>query len=281
MPIQNLVEVVNKGTNSVNQMRNIMFLPYDNIKNSTLHKDFQRNGSSAVIFENDHFKLEIEGGLLSQFHRDILDIVFAEGRLKPMAGERGYVQFSIYNILKRLGLSDAGKNYKTVEQKLKELKKVSFVLTSKKGLFNGDWIAFSLCDRAEYSDKLKEFVLIFSDSYLNMFQSDVLVNYNEYVKRLVAIKGGTVKAFVRYVISNDWINHSLDTLLEELEIKRTNMTDRNFNKIKKSIRDSKDLETFGIKINEDEIVTYKKPKDIFFFNVKKELGKQSTINFGK
>lgn len=281
--ITSLISVVNKGTSSVNQMRNIMFLPYDKIGNTKIFKEFKSNNMEAVLFENSHYKLEIRGQLLSQFHRDILDVIFAEGKLEPMAGERGYVHFSIYSILKRLGLrTDGEENYKRIEKKLKELKKVDFVLTSREGLFEGDWVAFNLCDRAEYSKKLQEFVLVFSDSYLSMFQSDIMVDYNKYVPVLVQMQSATLKALIRYVISNDFMNKPLDVLLEEIEVKRTDMTNRNFNIVKQKIKSHKEeLEAFGITISDTEQVRYSKLKEVRFYNVKKELGKQEIIDFGK
>ncbi len=267
-----LLSVVNHSNNSVNQMRNVMFLPYENIYRTNIYKEFCKNDRKVVLFENSQYKLEITDHLLSQKHRDILDIIFATAKLKPMTGERAYVDFTINSILSELGLHDSGENRQTVERYLEELKRVNIKLTIKDGLFK-DYIIFNLCDKAAHSEKLNKYVLIFNDTYLAMFQRDILVDYKYYLPKLLKIESGVIKAFIRYIISNDWINHSLEELLSEIEIKKEDMTSRNFNLIKKQIRDSKELIDFGIEIDSKDQVRYRKLENVIFYNTAKEIKK--------
>lgn len=267
-----LLSVVNHSNNSVNQMRNVMFLPYENIYRTNIYKEFCKNDRKVVLFENSQYKLEITDHLLSQKHRDILDIIFATAKLKPMTGERAYVDFTINSILSELGLHDSGENRQTVERYLEELKRVNIKLTIKDGLFK-DYIIFNLCDKAAHSEKLNKYVLIFNDTYLAMFQRDILVDYKYYLPKLLKIESGVIKAFIRYIISNDWINHSLEELLSEIEIKKEDMSSRNFNLIKKQIRDSKELIDFGIEIDSKDQVRYRKLENVIFYNTAKEIKK--------
>lgn len=267
-----LLSVVNHSNNSVNQMRNVMFLPYENIYRTNIYKEFCKNDRKVVLFENSQYKLEITDHLLSQKHRDILDIIFATAKLKPMTGERAYVDFTINSILSELGLHDSGENRQTIERYLEELKRVNIKLTIKDGLFK-DYIIFNLCDKAAHSEKLNKYVLIFNDTYLAMFQRDILVDYKYYLPKLLKIESGVIKAFIRYIISNDWINHSLEELLSEIEIKKEDMTSRNFNLIKKQIRDSKEIIDFGIEIDSKDQVRYRKLENVIFYNTAKEIKK--------
>ena len=275
-----LLNIINQSTNSVNQMRNVMFLPYENIYRTNIYKEFCKNNRKAVMFENNQYKLEITDHLLSQKHRDILDIVFSTAKIKPMSGERAYVDFTINSILGELGLTDGEENRNTIERYLEELKRVNIKLTVKEGIFK-DYIIFNLCDKAAYSEKLNKYVLVFSDVYLAMFQRDILVDYKYYLPILLSIESGILKAFIRYIISNDWINHSLEDLLSEIEIKKEDMTARNFNMIKKQIRDSKELLKFGIDIDKKDQVRYKKLKNVIFYNTQKEIKKyeQKELDF--
>ena len=268
-----LVHVVNSSTNSVNQMRNVMFLPYDNIYHTNIYKEFIKNDRKIAIFENKRYKLEVTERLLSQRHRDILDIIFAKGKLRPMAGGRAFVAFSVNSIIHELGLSSEGEeNRKTVIRMLEELKKVTIRLSIKDGLFK-DTILFSPCTNAAYSEKLGKFVLIFDEIYLNMFQKDILVDYKYYLPLLLKEKNGIVKALVRYIISNDWINHPLPELLEEIEIRKSSMTDRRWRQIINEIKKSPTLPKFGIEIDENDIVHYRKLEEIRFYRTDKEVSR--------
>ena len=169
-------------------------------------------------------------------------------------------------------MHDSGENRQTIERYLEELKRVNIKLTIKDGLFK-DYIIFNLCDQAAHSEKLNKYVLIFNDTYLAMFHRDILVDYKYYLPKLLKTKNGVIKAFIRYVISNDWINHSLEDLLSQIEIKKEDMTSRNFNLIKKQIRDSKELIDFCIEIDNKDQVRYKKLENVIFYNTAKEIKK--------
>lgn len=277
-----LISIINQSTNSVNQMRNVMFLPYDNIYQTNIYKEFKANDRKISIFENSRYRLEITDFLLSQKHRDILDIVFSTAKIKPLEGDRAYVDFTINSILSELGLSDGTENRNTIIKYLEELKRVNIKLIIKDGLFK-DNLFFNLCDISAHSEKLNKYVLVFNEMYLYMFQKDILVNYNFYLPQILKLESATLKALIRYIISNDWINHQLEDLLSEIEIKKETMTTRNFNKTKKIIKDNIEiLSSFGICLNPTtEQITYKKLEKIIFYNTKKEILKyeQKEINF--
>lgn len=282
MNINGLISILNQSTNSVNQMRNVMFLPYDNIYQTNLYKEFNKNGRKIAIFENSRYRLEITDFLLSQKHRDILDIIFSTSKIEPLEGDKAYVGFTINSILLELGLTDGQENRNTIIKYLEELKRVNIKLIVKDGLFK-DNIFFSLCDISAHSEKLNKYILVFNEMYLMMFQKDILVNYNYYLPLILSIDSAMIKALIRYIISNDWINHSLEELLAEIEIKKETMTTRNFNKLKKTIKDNVELlNKFDININlETEQITYKKLENVIFYNTKKEIKKyeQKEINF--
>ena len=94
--------------------------------------------------------------------------------------------------------------------KLKELQDVKIELKINFGPKKGDEIVFGMVDRADYSEKRKAFVMLFSRTYLQMFQKDILVNYNYYLTQILTLKNDTVKAFVRYVISSSFVNDNLE-----------------------------------------------------------------------
>jgi len=270
-----LVDTLNKGTNSVNQMRNVMFLPYKRIDKTKIYKEFIENDNKVILIENKYFTLKILDRLLSQIHRDILDIIFSQGILKPIE-KQAYVEFSMYDLLKRMGRPYNGRkgkqNYEWIKDKIKDLKRVSIELKINFGENLGHEAIFGMVDRADYSEKRKKFIILFSRTYLQMFQKDVLVNYNYYLPQIINIKDDTIKAFVRYIICNDYINNSLENILKELEIKKEYMSIRNFNSIKKKIKEYPRLkEIFNIKIDKNEQVRYNKLENIHFFNIKKEI----------
>jgi len=271
--INQLVDTINKGTNSVNQMRNVMFLPYQQIDKTLIYKEFIKNDNKAILLENKYFTLKIRNRLLSQIHRDILDIIFSQGILNPIE-KQAYVEFSMYDLLKRMGRPYSGRkgkqNYEWTKEKLKELQDVSIELKINYGHEKGHETIFGMVDRADYSEKRKKFIVLFSRTYLQMFQKDILVDYNYYLPQIINIKNDTVKAFVRYIISNDYINDSIENILTQLEIKKEHFKSNGYWKIKNIIKNNiKTLNNFGININNSEQVYYKKLEKIVFYNIKK------------
>jgi len=267
------VEVYNKGINSISQMRNALFLPYIKIENTNLYKQFIANERKVVLFENEYYKLEIMDHLLSQVHRDILDVVLNR-KLIPLEGDRAYVSFHINSLLKELNLHNGKTDRDWVKQKLEELKRVNIKIISKKDEAK-ETSLYNICDIARYSEKLEQYLLVLSTDYLRMLSQDILVNYSNYLPHILSIEHGVIKAFVRYVFSHTWVNKTVDSVLLEIEVDPKTMGKRNYQKIKKSIREY-DFLIFGISVLNNR-VKYKKMDDIYFYNADNEIKKRTNI----
>ncbi|WP_151901294.1 hypothetical protein [Sulfurimonas hydrogeniphila] len=268
-----LVNLLNQSTNSVTQMRSSVFLPYSNIENTNIYKAFVKNKNKGLFFQNEEFKLNIRNRLLGQSHRDILDVIFSQGLLKMTNKGQYYAEFTLYSILKKLGKSAGGSDRTWIKEKIQDLVDVVINLERLDG-FSGGWSDIHILDKAAYSQKQQKYIIAFNSDYIDSFQSDIVINYNKYLPSILAIKNDTIKAFIRYGISNNWKNAQLDSILKELDISEHTMSKRQFNRIKKKIKDY-DLSEFNISISHTEQILYRKKADIIFWNVATELKKAS------
>ncbi len=266
-----LLDILNDSTSSVSQMRSSIFLPYSNIESTNIYKTFVKNKNKGLFFENEEFKLNIRNRLLGQSHRDFLDVIFSEGLLKMTTKGQYYAEFTLYAILKKLGKSQCGKNRTWLKEKIQDLVDVVISLERLNDSTNS-WSDIHILDQAKYSDKQKRFIIAFNSEYINSFLNDTVINYDNYLPSILAIKNDTIKAFIRYVLPNDFKNAQLDFILNQLDISEDTMTKRQFNKIKKKVRDYNYSE-FGITIRETEQVMYHKQVDIMFLDVKKKIQK--------
>jgi len=268
-----LVNILNQSTNSVSQMRSSVFLPYSIIENTNIYKAFVKNKNKGLFFQNTEFKLNIRNRLLGQSHRDILDVVFSLGLLKMTNNGQYYAEFTLYFILKQLGKSHCGKNHDWLKEKIQDLVDVVISLERLSDSTNS-WTDIHILDKAAYSDRQQKFIIAFNSDYINSFQNDIVINYNKYLPNILAIKNDTIKAFIRYIIPNDFKNAQLDFILNELDISEQTMSKRQFNRIKKKIKDY-DFSEFNFNISHTEQILYRKKSDIIFWTVATELKKVS------
>lgn len=266
-----LLDILSNATSSVDTTRSSIFLPYSNIESTNTYKIFVSNGNKGSVFENREYKIKLRNRLLSQQHRDLLDVIFSEKLLKRTKNNEYYSEFSLYFILKKLGKGQDGKSRAVLKEKIQDLVDVVISLERFDGSSNS-WSDIHILDKAQYSSKSKKFVIKFSSDYINSFKSDTIINYDKYLPAILAIKNDTIKAFVRYALVSNYINSQLVDMLVDLGINIDTISSRQLNKIKKTIKDF-DLSGFGITITDSEQVSYNKLNDINFWTVDTELKK--------
>ncbi len=268
-----LLNLINQSTNSVNQARSAVFLPYSNIENTNIYKKFVQNKNKGLVFENGEYKINVRNRLLYQSHRDILDIVFSQGLLKMSTNGQYYAEFRLYFLLKKLGKSQCGKNRTWLKEKIQDLVDVVINLESK-GILSS-WSDIHILDKAQYCDKVEKYVITFNSDYINSFKNDILINYDKYLPDILAIRDATIKAFIRYILVSDRVNYKVKQILNKLDIYEEVIGKRQFNKIKQRIKNY-DFSKYGFEVKESEqILCYKQP-DVIFWTGKKEMNKGVT-----
>ncbi len=250
--------------NSILQMRSSIFLPVGKTSRSYFAKEFKKN-KYIVAYDGNDYKIKVHRVLLTQEHRDIIDIILNKsGTIETKIGKIVGAKISKYEIQKKLGLSMKSKNAKWIEEKIIDLQSVvidTFDKKTEKG-FRTNIIK-------SVHDKLNEYI-IFCPEYLVFFTtSDIAVNYKKHIYNIISIKSAVVKSLVRYCLSHNFkseLHMPLELILATTGIRKENMGIRNYQRILKNIKDSKyDLKNkFNIEIS-NNMVFYKTLDQIKFY----------------
>jgi len=260
--------------NNANLMRLNVFLPFNKIKNTNIYKEFLKN-DSRILIKSKNFSVEIRNRLLTQIHRDVLDILIDLRRSQAVINKNDnftlVITFSKYEILKRLGYKKIGKQtYKWLNKILEELTDVKFTISIKAE----GWTTTGILEKVQYSKKQKKYMAVFTTDfirYIDKFDS-IFVNYSYFLDDIIKIKSAETKSFIRHIISNEFKRDKFKNILNELGINTISVGLRQYQKIKKEIKSYADiLNKIGIEINGDENVLYAKHQKIITKNIGESL----------
>ncbi|EGK7562043.1 hypothetical protein IO476_001040 [Campylobacter coli] len=232
------------STCSIQEIRLPVFAPIKRFTpTSAIYKDFLKNKRTRSI-NTQWGNVTIKGSLLTQIHKDILDlIVLNNTKIQILKDQRISVDFSISTVLKSYG--DAGFNYKWFKSILEDI--MGAVVKIK--LENSTEFYFHIISAMSYNEKGDFGGIILSKEYLDFYQKTIAINYNKEIQSIVLIENSLIKSIIRFFLSHNQINISLENLLIALGIEISSK-DRYFRKVKQEIRENKDIFT-NFKINFD------------------------------
>jgi len=288
----NISKILKKYPCSVNQIKFNIFSPTYRT---------EKINDEKVMFENEFFRVKLTGYKLSQLHRDILDIALYEGdnSIEKMVKEPIVARtFTLYHMQKKLKQNKEIKriiendekretkkynNNGWLERKIKELKRATINIEIKLDHKKKIWLEFNIIRVAamlnggDNNPRNKKFFIAFTKEYLTFLESDILIDYRNYLDDLLKLKTGQSKALARYIISfkNDF-SEPLENIMEKIGIGRNKFSRKTFNQHRNRIlADSEELKKLNIeiiKIKKGEyVVRYKKLDNInFFFNEKEK-----------
>ncbi|TNH37079.1 hypothetical protein FDW45_01920 [Campylobacter helveticus] len=219
-----------KTTCSIQEIRLPIFAPIKkSTPSSTIYKDFVRNRRTRIL-KTQWGEVSIKGSLLTQVHKDILDlIVLFSSKMRLLEDKRLSISFSTSEILKNYG--DIGHNYKWFKNILEEL--ISAVIIIKD--FNNTAYYFHIISAMLINEKGDFGGIILSKEYIEFYQKALAINYNKEIKNIVCIENSLIKSIVRFFLSHNEINITLDNLLLALGL-QIQAKDRYFRKIKQELK---------------------------------------------
>lgn len=191
-----------------------IFSPFSKVRKKHLN---------TIVYEDNNYKVELKGFLLSQIHRDIIDIAsyFGDSRYDNSTNDKRPIRvFSLYDIQKYLNYKSKNQN-KWIDNKFSEIQQSVIKIIDKK---ESDWIQFNIIEVAKYSKKLNNYAMIISELYMLFFENQISINYKNYLHDILKLNPQT-KALVRFILShsNSFIIH-LDKALEKVGICKQNMS---------------------------------------------------------
>lgn len=248
---------------TVNQCRRGPFLPVSQIPPGFKGHTFN--------FSNQWGKCIVRDCFLTQTHQNILDAIFDKAKMMRAAPDgQILVVFSPYDILSAIGHKHKN-NHAWLDKRLEEFRRVR-VDTEINGMrITGGIVrkhAKSLLDnedaqrRGGIATDAKFWYVLFESEYSRFFLHDVKVHYRELLTEIFGLKHGVTQALVRFCLSHDRVNMTLDDVLlaigafdyleDEPEPGRITIATpvRTQQQIRKNIRDEEEAlkRNFGIEL---------------------------------
>lgn len=274
-------EKLEKSTNLLDNMRVSPFLPIIKI---------DKKAPWFLKWEQDEYKLrrntawgyiEIRNRLLTQKHKEVLNAIFcigSENKSKRIKNNRLVIFFTIYELLAKLNLSSHGKNYKSIENIITEIKDTNIIRSATNLIKDTNIIRSATNLKDMYSiieyvgiikdDEYEAYGIRFSEEYTKRFTEDMTIDISKKFNALLSIKGegaGLIKAIIDHFVSHKAsierpVRYNLDNILIIINY----VQEINKLKIKSTLKKYKDsLLEYGIEFfAKEELFVYSGNIDI-------------------
>lgn len=242
------------------ELRLPIFAPIKRVSpSSTIYKEFVVNKRSRKV-QTQWGEVQIKGSLLTQVHKDLLDlIVFCAKEKRMTEDNRLLLSFTTADVLKFYG--DKGFSYKWFKAMFDEimLTVINLKTNDSKGY------AFHIISAMQYDDK-KEFIgILLSKEYLEFYKNTFALDYDKEILNIVNMENSVIKTAIRFFLSHNTLNISFDNLLLAIGIK-TDKSSRYYRMLRQEFNASKELLlNFGIKFK-DNAFSYKGNDNVKFIN---------------
>lgn len=193
-----LFDTFQKSNATVTELRVGIFAPITQVTNtSVIQQEFMNSGRVRKI-QTPWGTVKVKGNILTQIHRDVIDAIFATASFSETT-KRGNIAmfFSGYEVQKFLG-GKSRTNNTWLKKKLDEIKTTNVEFIDKEG----NSYDFNLTDSGGYSVKKDSFVIVFTEGYMNFFQSQVTVDYKDEMQKLMSIDDPLIKAIIRFFFTH-------------------------------------------------------------------------------
>lgn len=264
-----LISKINSSTNLVEDLRLSPFIPKMRItKSSTFYKKFMADGQKFRR-QTSFGYLEIRNRILTQTHKDIFTAIACigvENKSKRIVNNRVVINFTMYELCRKLDLKLGGKTYKDLLNSITEIKDVTIIRDS-----NSVKKMYSIIESVGVIGKQGGndlFGIQFSQEYSLKLVTDLSLNISEKFSKMLMIEGtgaGLIKSIIDHFLSHKASSDCPSrTRLEDLLITINSMDTKS--KSKMFIKNySATLEEFGIFFDEkSEIFSYNGCENITF-----------------
>jgi hypothetical protein len=217
--INKKLDNIQKAVSTVFENRLQIFLPLRNVARTKIFQDFKKNNNIMEI-KTDWGNVEIRNRLLTQQHKDVLEMLLSERKIFSIAEKKMIVTINRYNFLKKLGKKPA--NYYVWLKKI--LLEIADMMVVAK-IEEEDTIyqyTYRIIDKIEIKEnkKIKELKIKFTEDYTRILLSSNLVNYKKYLSDLTTLKSYFLKSLIRYMLTNRSHKIFFETYIEKTGLKK-------------------------------------------------------------
>jgi len=263
---ESVEDKIKYSTSSVEELRVPIYAPVKQLPpQSIAAKDFKKNNNVRII-ETKWGHVEIRNRLLTQTHKDIMDLIFTyKKKLKRLDDGTIALYFSqseiskFYNNTEDDSTTAKSKNLKWFRQKLDEISDCRIQYKDK----NGNEIDFRIILKKAFSSKENLYGIVLDPNYVEFYEKGLSVNYSSKIPDLISVDSPLVKSIIRFFFTHKAINLSLENILVTVGFPLPAST-RTLQTAKKTLREHVDV------FKQFDIV-YDPKKEIFYYKGTKEV----------
>ena len=256
------------STSSVEELRVPIYAPVKQLPpQSIAAKDFKKNNNVRTI-ETKWGHVEIRNRLLTQTHKDIMDLIFTYNKkIKRLDDGSIALYFSQSEISKFYSIGNdnitASKNLKWFRQKLDEISDCRIQYRDN----NGNEIDFRVILKKAFSSKENLYGIVLDSNYVEFYEKGLSVNYSSKIPDLISIESPLVKSIIRFFFTHKAINLSLENVLITVGFPLP-ASARTLQIAKKTLREHVEVfKQFDIVYNSDKEIFYYKGTSEVYINL--------------
>lgn len=213
---ENVEDKIKYSTSSVEELRVPIYAPVKQLPpQSAAAKDFKKNNNIRKI-ETKWGHVEIRNRLLTQTHKDIMDLIFTYNKkIKRLEDGTIAIYFSQSEISKAYNTNDEestannSKNLRWFRQKLDEIADCRIQYKDNKG----NEIDFRVILKKAFSSKENLYGVVLDSNYVEFYEKGLSVNYSSKIPELISVESPLVKSIIRFFFTHKAINLSLENIL--------------------------------------------------------------------
>jgi len=213
---ESVEDKIKYSTSSVEELRVPIYAPVKQLPpQSAAAKDFKKNNNVRKI-ETKWGQVEIRNRLLTQTHKDIMDLIFTYNKkIKRLEDGTIALYFSQSEISKAYNSPDddeqanKSKNLKWFRQKLDEIADCRIQYRDNKG----NEIDFRVILKKAFSSKENLYGIVLDSNYVEFYEKGLSVNYSSKIPELISVESPLVKSIIRFFFTHKAINLSLENIL--------------------------------------------------------------------
>ena len=212
---ESVEDKIKYSTSSVEELRVPIYAPVKQLPpQSAAAKDFKKNNNVRKI-ETKWGHVEIRNRLLTQTHKDIMDLIFTYNKkIKRLEDGTIALYFSQSEISKAYNSPDdeksnKSKNLKWFRQKLDEIADCRIQYRDN----SGNEIDFRVILKKAFSSKENLYGIVLDSNYVEFYEKGLSVNYSSKIPELISVESPLVKSIIRFFFTHKAINLSLENIL--------------------------------------------------------------------
>jgi len=245
------------STSSVEELRVPIYAPVKQLPpQSVAAKEFKKNNNVRII-ETKWGHVEIRNRLLTQTHKDIMDLIFTyHKKIKRLEDGTIALYFSQSEISKFYNNDDSenkSKNLKWFRQKLDEISDCRIQYKDN----SGNEIDFRIILKKAFSSNENLYGIVLDANYVEFYEKGLSVNYSSKIPDLISVESPLVKSIIRFFFTHKAINLSLDNVLITIGFPLPAST-RTLQVAKKTLRES-------VALFKQFDIIYDPKKEVFYY----------------